>query len=222
MNELLFFLSIIVSYCLSLGFYKIFGKSGLFIWIAIVAIIANIEVIKCIDVFGMSITLGNALYCSISLATDILNEKYGAKEARKSVWIGFLSLVTLVLLSQISLLFIPNSVDIASDSLEVIFSTTPRICIASLSCFLLSNIMDTYIFGWIKRKSKYLWLRVNLSTIISQFVDSMLFSIVAFVGFFELKETLILGITTYIVKVIITMCDTPFIYWARKINPLEK
>lgn len=222
MNELLFFLSIIVSYCLSLGFYKIFGKSGLFIWIAIVAIIANIEVIKCIDIFGMSVTLGNALYCSISLATDILNEKYGAKEARKSVWIGFLSLVTLVLLSQLSLLFAPNSFDVASTSLEVIFSTTPRICIASLSCFLLSNIMDTYIFGWIKRKSKYLWLRVNVSTIISQFVDSMLFSIVAFVGFFEIKEVLILGVTTYIVKVIITMCDTPFIYWARKINAIEK
>lgn len=221
MNELIFFISIAISYCLVLLFYKILGRVGLFIWVAIVAVIANIEVVKCVDIFAMPVTLGNALYCSISLATDILNEKYGGKEARKSAWIGFLSLITLIILSQISLLFIPNTFDFASEALKTIFSTTPRLCFASLSCFLLSNILDTYVFGWLKRKSKFLWVRVNISTIISQLFDSMLFSIIAFLGIMNFEETIILGVTTYIVKVIITICDTPFIYWSRNIKPLQ-
>ena len=221
MNELIFFISIAISYCLVLLFYKILGRVGLFIWVAIVAVIANIEVVKCVDIFAMPVTLGNALYCSISLATDVLNEKYGGKDARKSAWIGFLSLITLIILSQISLLFIPNTFDFASESLKTIFSTTPRLCFASLSCFLLSNILDTYVFGWLKKKSKFLWVRVNISTIISQLFDSMLFSVIAFLGIMSFEETIILGITTYIVKVIITICDTPFIYWSRNIKPLQ-
>lgn len=221
MNEILFFISIAISYFLVLLFYKILGRVGLFIWVAIVAVIANIEVVKCVDIFSMPVTLGNALYCSISLSTDILNEKYGGKDARKSAWIGFLSLITLIILSQISLLFIPNTFDFASESLKTIFSTTPRLCFASLSCFILSNILDTYVFGWLKKKSKFLWVRVNISTIISQLFDSMLFSVIAFLGVMSLEETIILGITTYIVKVIITICDTPFIYWSRNINPLQ-
>lgn len=220
MNELIFFLSIAISYCLVLLFYKTLGKLGLFVWVAIIAVIANVEVIKCVDIFGMAVTLGNSLYCSISLATDILNEKYGGTEARKSVWIGFLALITFVALSQISLMFIPNELDVASDALNTVLSTTPRICFASLLCFVVSNILDTYVFSWLKKKSKFLWVRVNVSTILSQLLDSILFSIIAFTGIMSYSDVLILGITTYIIKVIITMCDTPFIYLSRKIKPL--
>lgn len=221
MNELIFFISIAISYCFVLLFYKILGKVGLFIWVAIVAVIANIEVIKCVDIFGMPVTLGNALYCSISLATDILNEKYGGKEARRSAWIGFLSLITLVVLSQISLLFIPNNFDFASDALKTIFTTTPRLCLASLSCFLLSNILDTYVFGWLKKNNRFLWIRVNISTLFSQILDSFLFFFIAFSFTLPVNEILTLGVTCYVVKVIITMCDTPFIYWSRNIKPLQ-
>lgn len=221
MNELIFFTSIVVSYCLVLLFYKFLGKLGMFVWIASIAIIANIEVIKCVDILGMSVTLGNALYCSISLATDILNERYGAHEARKSALIGFMSLVVLVILSQIALLFTPNESDFASDALQTVFATTPRICAASLSCFLLSNILDTYIFSWLRKKCKFLWIRVNVSTLLSQLLDSILFFVIAFSFALPWSEILMLGITCYIIKVVITVCDTPFIYWSRKINPLQ-
>lgn len=221
MNEILFFISIIVSFCLALSFYKLFGKLGLFVWVAVVSVIANIEVIKCVDILGLPVTLGNSLYCSISLAVDVLNEKYGGSDARKSAWIGFFVMITFIILTQISLLFIPNSIDIASSALNTVLSTTPRICIASISCFLISNILDTYVFGWLKSKTRFLWIRVNISTLVSQFLDSMLFSVIAFLNVLSWNEVLILGITTYIVKVIITMCNTPFIYLARRIKPLK-
>lgn len=221
MNELLFLISVVVSFATSLLFYKLLGKLGLFVCIAIMVIIANIEVVKCVDIFGMPLTLGNTLYCSISLCTDILNEKFGAKDARKSAWIGFLCLISFVLFSQLSILFSPNSIDFASESLKTIFSTTPRLCIASLSCFLLSNILDTYVFSWLKKKCKYLWVRVNVSTVISQLLDSMLFTIMAFSFAMPFKDIMVLGLTTYFIKVIITMCNTPFIYLSRRIKPLN-
>jgi uncharacterized integral membrane protein (TIGR00697 family) len=205
---------------LVLVFYKLLGRTGLFIWVSIVAIIANIEVIKSIDIFGLPLTLGNSLFCSISLATDILNEKYGSKDARKSAWIGFLVLISFVILTQISLLFEPNAIDFSSDALNTIFSTTPRICIASLLCFLVSNIFDVYVFGWLRKKSRFLWVRVNVSTIISQLLDSVLFSFMAFLFIYPVKDILILSFTTYFIKVIITMCDTPFIYLSKRIKPL--
>lgn len=221
MNELLFFAGIIVSFCLALSFYKLLGRIGLLTWISMIVVVANIEVVKCVDIFTMPVTLGNALYCSISLATDILNEKYGIKEAKKSVWLGFLSLITFVVLSQIALLFTPNELDFASESLKTVFATTPRICMASLSCFLFSNLLDTYVFAWLKKKCRFLWVRINVSTLISQFIDSMLFSVIAFSFVLSLKETLVLGVTTYIVKVIITVCNTPFVYLSKNIKPIN-
>jgi uncharacterized integral membrane protein (TIGR00697 family) len=217
----LFFASIIIGFSAALLFYKLFGRLGLFTCVAIMVVIANIEVVKCVDIFGIPLTLGNTLYCSISLCTDILNEKFGAKDARKSAWLGFLCLVSLVVFSQTSILFYPNSMDFASDAFKTLFSTTPRLCVASMSCFLLSNILDTYVFSWLKKKCKYLWVRVNISTVISQFLDSMLFTIMAFSFVMPLKDTMILGLTTYFIKVVITMCNTPFVYLGRKIKPLS-
>ena len=69
--------------------YRLFGKHGLIAWIAIGTIIANIQVIKTIDIFTISATLGNVMFASIYLATDILNDIYGRKIAKRAVWLGF-------------------------------------------------------------------------------------------------------------------------------------
>ena len=61
----------------------------MYAWIALATVIANIEVVKCVDIFGMPLTLGNITYGSIFLATDILSEKYGIKSAKKGIFIGF-------------------------------------------------------------------------------------------------------------------------------------
>lgn len=194
-------------------------KQGLYVWIGIATIIANIEVTKCIDIFGMSLTLGNVIYGTIFLATDILSEIYGDKDSRKGVYIGFLSMITFTLLTQINLLYIPNKEDFVSSSMQIIFQLTPRICIGSLIAYIISNILDTYIYKFIKIKlpsDKWLWLRNNGSTMISQIIDSIIFTIISFIGIFDIKIIIELIITTYILKVIIAVCDTPFIYLSKK------
>lgn len=121
--------------------FLIFGKAGLFVWIGFATVVANIEVTKSIDMFGLSVTLGNVIYGTIFLATDILSENYGGKEARKGVMIGFFTTVVFTIMSQINLLFIPNEQDFVSGAMETVFSIMPRICIASIVTYLISNTL---------------------------------------------------------------------------------
>ena len=90
-NEIFGAASFLVTFILMVLMFRAFGKQGLIVWIAIGTIIANIQVIKTIHIFGISATLGNVMFASIYLATDILNDIYGRKIAKRAVWLGFSS-----------------------------------------------------------------------------------------------------------------------------------
>jgi len=126
MNELLFFIAIIMNFlCVTLA-YKFFNKTGIYAWIALATVIANIEVVKCVDIFGLPLTLGNVTYGSIFLASDILNEKYGREKAQKGVFLGFFALLILTVFTQIDLLYIPSSNDFAQNAMQTLFIPLPR------------------------------------------------------------------------------------------------
>lgn len=223
MNEVLFFTSIIVNFVGIILAYRIFGKTGLFVWIGFATVIANIEVAKNVNIFGLAMTLGNVIYGTTFLATDILSEKYGGKEARKGVWIGFFTTISFTLMAQLSLKFVPNDADFVQESMETLFSVLPRIAIASVIAYLVSNLLDTYSYDFFRKIApKHLWLRNNGSTMTSQLVDSFLFTILAFAGIFDFALIVELSLTTYAAKVIIALCDTPFLYIAKRIHPKDE
>jgi uncharacterized integral membrane protein (TIGR00697 family) len=221
MNEILFFASILVYYSLLLICYKLFGKIGLFAWICIATIIANIEVLKLVDMLGFQATLGNVIYGTSFLATDILCEKFGKKDAGRAVYLGFFTTIVFILMMQVMLIFTPSSGDIFNDSLKQIFSFTPRIVIASILTFLFVQKIDiwAYMFVWSKTGDKHLWARNNISTLTSQLIDTFLFTFLAFYGVFPISF-MELFLTTYFIKVIISVLDTPFMYIAKNIKPI--
>lgn len=225
MNETLFFTAIIVNFLGVTLAYKLFSKTGIYAWIALATVIANIEVVKCVDIFGLPLTLGNVTYGSIFLATDILNEKYGREKAQKGVFLGFFSLLVLTLFTQIDLLYIPSSNDFAQGAMQTIFALTPRICLGSMLAYLVSNTMDVFLYKKIRDilpSDKFLWVRNNAATMTSQLVDTILFTFIAFFGVFPLSIVLKLCFTTYVLKLIIAVCDTPFLYLAKRINNDEQ
>jgi len=200
--------------------YRLFGKLGLFIWIAMAVILANIQVMKTIEFFGLVTAMGNIIYASIFLVTDIINEVYGQKDAKKAIWIGFFVLIATTIIMQVTLRFIPHESDLLSSHISAIFSFLPRIAFASLTAYLISQLYDVWFFAVLKRKTKekYLWLRNNLSTITSQFIDNVIFTLIAFIGVFSFSIMAQIFITSMIMKMIIAVCDTPFIYWAKKLR----
>ncbi|MCK5387840.1 MAG: queuosine precursor transporter [Candidatus Izimaplasma sp.] len=226
-NEILWLIFALVNFSLIALSYKLFGKTGLFAWIAMGTILANIQVTKTIDFnfFGIHLvaTLGNIMYGTLFLVTDSLSEKYGIKDAKRAVYIGFFSLLATVVIMQFSIWFIPNIDDYANDSLITIFSILPRIALASMSAYIVSQLFDVYIFQKIKKatKGKYLWLRNNGSTLLSQLIDTSIFVPIAFIGIYEFEIVKSIFITTYIIKIIVAALDTPFIYLIKRIKPLQ-
>lgn len=221
MNEILFFVSLLINFVGILAFWRLWGKSGLFCWVAFGSVIANIEVLKCVDIFGLSLTLGNVMYGTIFLATDILSEIYGGKTARKAVVIGFGATLVFSIVTQVTLLYEPNTSDYASGAMATLFSIMPRIFVASLTAFIVSNTMDTYLYDGIRKKfpaDRFLWVRNNGSTLTSQMVDTVIFFVVAFWGVMSPGEIIEISAATYIIKVIISLCDTPFVYLAKRIG----
>lgn len=219
-NELLWFGLLILSLFMVIFSYKLFGKTGLYIWTVIAVILANIQVMKTIQIFGLVTALGNVLYASLFLVTDILNENHSKKEARKAVWIGFFALLATTVIMQVTLFFIPHESDLLGEHIYAIFSFMPRIALASISAYLISQTYDIWIFAKLKKrhKTKYLWLRNNISTITSQLLDNTIFALIAFIGVFHWSLIIQIFITSMILKIIVAGFDTPFIYLAKKIK----
>ncbi|MBN1819529.1 MAG: queuosine precursor transporter, partial [Prolixibacteraceae bacterium] len=217
-NELLWLAMLLVNFFLIILAYKFFGKWGLIMWIPISVIVANIQVIQAVKLFGLAATLGNIVYATSFLVTDILSENYGKQEAKKAVWIGFFSLISMTVLMNLALVFEPLAGDdfapIAHEATKTIFELMPRIAIASLSAYLLSQRHDVWAFHFWKNrfpKDGHLWLRNNLSTMVSQLIDSIVFVVIAFYGVYEFPVLIEIFLTTYILKWIVAAFDTPFV-----------
>lgn len=217
-NEILWFLLLLANFFAILVAYRFFGKTGLYIWIPISTILSNIQVLKMVDLLTIGVTLGNITYASSFLVTDILSENYGEKSARKSVFIGFFSLSATVIIMNLALMFKPNEFDFIQESLANIFSLLPRIALASLLAYAVSQLHDVWAYNFWKSRlpgMKFLWLRNNASTMVSQFIDSVIFTFIAFWGLLPKSEFIEILITTYLLKWIVAMVDTPFLYLAK-------
>lgn len=217
-NEVLFLITALVGFSLILGTFRFFGKVGMYCWIVMSIIVCNIEVLKTVAIGGLVATTGNVLYGATFLATDIINEVYGPKSARTGVWLGFLAMISTTIMLQLTLTFVPHATDWAHPHLTALFSFLPRIAFASLTAYLVSQFMDIHIFMRLRARfgsNKYIWLRNNGSTLLSQLVDSVVFSLLAFTGVFPPGIVLQITASTYLLKAIIALLDTPFVYIAR-------
>ena len=124
------------------------------------------------------------------------------------VFIGFLCLVFSSLLIRLAIL-LPSVND--TSAFNQVFNSTTRIILGSIAGYIVSQTIDVFIFHKIKAFSnKYKFIRNNVSTIISQFFDTVVFSVVGFYGVVPKISTLIWGV--FLAKVIIALCDTPFFY----------
>lgn len=213
-NELLWLLFLIIDFSLALLAIYFFGRKALFVIIAADIIVCNIQVLKTIEIFGMVATLGNILYGSIFLATDLLGEAFGKKEAQRGVWLGFFALLFMTISMQFALLFKPHESDFIHQSLVNIFGLIPRVAFASVVAYLASQFHDVWAFHFWKDKTKgrHLWLRNNASTFVSQAIDSVVFVMIAFYGVFEKNILISILLTTYLIKVLVALLDTPVIY----------
>ena len=226
MNELLLIASLLVVYGGVLLAFRLFGKTGLYCFTCIATITANIEVLILVNAFGMEQTLGNILFASTFLVTDILSEIAGKKEAQKAVNLGIFTSVLFIIISQSWLLYQPSANDWAQEPIRSIFSNTPRLMIVSVLVYAICQRFDVWAYHkrWNFTKTKFgdekrfLWLRNNGSTLISQLLNTILYTFGAFWGMYEFPVLINIALASYVIFIVTSLADTPFVYLARKIN----
>lgn len=228
-NEIMLIICLVGTYSLVLVWFYLFGEKGLLTFSAIATVAANIEVLIMVHAFGMEQTLGNVLFASTFLITDILSETAGKKQAQTAVNIGIATSITFILISQSWLLYTPAESDFAFSSIQTIFSNTPRLMLASLLVYAITQKFDVWayhkIWAWTEKKfhdkKKGLWLRNNGSTLMSQFFNTLLYTFAAFAGIYSLPTLINIVISSYAIFIVTSLADTPAVYLARKIHTMK-
>lgn len=223
-NELILILSLILTYGMVFILFRFLKEQGLYLWTIIATIAANIEVLIVVHAFGMEMTLGNLLFASTFLVTDIASETFGKKTAQRAVHLGIITSVLFILISQSWMLYQPSESDWAAPAVRKIFSNTPRMMLTSLLVYAIVQMLDVWLyhkwwdytnrmFGDTRR---FLWLRNNGSTLLSQLLNAALFTCGAFWGIYDAKTLFSIAASSYIIFIITSLADTPFVYAARK------
>ena len=216
MNIGLGILSVLLCFGAVILMDRLFGKEGLLVWVSLATVIANVVVCKTVGIFGLVSSLGNIMFASNFLATDIIVEKYGKELSKKAVLLGFISTIIFVVATQIALAFIPDESDVVHESMKNLFSINLRTSIASITMYLASNMLDIWLFDKIKQKVPgKLWLRNNVATIISNCSENFFFAFLAFAGIMSIPTIISIAITGSIIEILIAFCDTPFLYIAK-------
>lgn len=180
-------------------------------------IAANLIGLKIAEFGIFQASVGILLFPILFLVTDIIEEVHGKKKAQEFVLIGFVTLIIVLIITVIAVILPFAERSLVKEEYTTIFSTTIRIFIASITAFLIAQIHDVWAFNFWKKKTKgkYLWLRNNLSTIVSQFLDTTIFMFIAFYNIspnFNVEYVFTLIIPYWLVKVLFALFDTPFCY----------
>ncbi len=221
-NEILFLSIMLISFIVVLFSFKL-GKTWVMLIPPLLLVLANIFASQVIYIFGIPSTLALPLYAAIFLSTDIISEHWGKKKALKVIWMGFAAQILLLIISQLILLANVSNMSIQlNEALKIVFGFTPRIVFGSLIAYVISQNWDVWLFYKLKKKThnKQIWLRNNASTISSQLIDSSIFITIAFYGI--VPNILIFIISAWLLKILVALLDTPFIYLSYKMLGKKK
>lgn len=214
MNEILFFTQILIIIFFAIGALKL-GKQALTAWVAIQAIIANLFVLKQITLFGFMVTASDAFVIGSLLGLNFLQEYFSKEEAANATWICFFFMIFFTIVSQLHLLYAPSSADNTQGAFEILLSPSPRLLIASMCVFFIIQRIDIFFFAWLKTSlpSFSFAVRATLALIVSQFLDTLLFSFAGLYGIVASIADII--VLSYAVKLIVIFCFTPLLRWVK-------
>jgi len=180
---------------------------------------------KVIGLLGISSSVGIFIVPLTFLITDIVAEVYGKDTAQQFVTGGILVLLVIFAYTLLFTYLPSHERYPYNDEYKIIFGSSLRMIGASLIAFVLSQYHDILAFEWWKKKThgNFLWIRNNVSTIISQGIDTFVFMMIAFYKVsptFTFSFVINMCIPYYLLKIGFAILDTPFVYlgvrWLRK------
>ena len=219
MNELILLIEIIVTFFALIMANKLYGKNGLYFWLIISIIASTILSVKTVIIFKYEVSLGIVPYVSNFICMNILVQKYGTEQNRKIVICSIMSLIfsyfLIVILNNCSIDYINlenNEAFINVFKLDIIK------CIAFVIAYIASILANIELYYQIRKTKNKIWISNLISTIIIQFTDTVLYSIIAYLVFADIKFFVFSIIITTIIKYIVGIIGTGAIYIYKKIE----
>lgn len=155
--------------------------------------------------FDISFAAGLLLFPASYLVGDLLTEVYGYSKSRRVIWTGFTALVISTVIVSLFVAMPPDPNWGLQDSYEKIFATSFRVSIASMVAFFSGEFCNSFVIAKLKVlfKGNFQAVRIIGSTMVGEFVDSLIFYTCAFWGLEAFPPNLIIKImvTSYLVKV---------------------
>lgn len=211
-NEVVFFLHITSVILFSLIACRL-GKEALTATIVLQGVLANLFVVKQISLFSFHVTCSDVYVVGSVFALNLLQEFFGKDVAKKVVVMQFFAMAFFALFGWLHLGYTPTDFDRAHPAYQVIFEVMPRILVASISVFFITQQLDIIFFSFLKKTNLPLWGRSGVSLVFSQLVDTLLFS---FLGLYGVVENLWdVVFVSFTVKVLIISFMVPFHYVLR-------
>lgn len=214
MNETLFFAQILLIVGFSLGALRL-GKAALICWVSVLALIANLFVLKQINLFGFDVTASDAFAIGSLLGLNFLQEYFDREDADKAIWVCFFFMVFFTAVSQLHLLYSPSVYDATQPAFQAILSHSPRLLVASMSVFFIVQQIDIRFFAFLKKNLPRAGfaLRAAISLCLSQLLDTVLFSFAGLYGI--VASVLDVILVSFGIKLIAIICSTSFVRWAK-------
>lgn len=217
MNEVIFLATFFACLSLSLLAFKM-GRIYVYAYMATMGTITFFLAPMVVNIFWYAFSVSEIFYASMFLSTDMISEHFGKKEAKKVIWLATFVMVVIGVLAGMVTLMEAHEVDIIKPHILALLSISPRLLVAAFIMFIIEQHLDANIFHAIKEKTgpQKLWLRNNVSTIIVQTLDVLVFYPLAFYGVYpNLIELMIMA---FIFKIFMALLDTPFIYLSHKLK----
>lgn len=219
-NELILLLQIFLITIFTFASFKL-GKNALIMLISLQAVIANLFVLKQINLFGLNATCADAFVIGSILGINLLQEYHGKEIVDKTVNITFFAMLFYMAVSFVHLLYIPSAFDWANNFFRELLQFAPRISIASFASYLISVRFNNFIYKSLENKlnNKYFLFRNLVAIILSQALDTVIFSLLGLYGLVgNLLQIMIVGFT---LKLIVILLATPLMSFVKNILKLN-
>lgn len=196
-------LLLLVDYMIIYFSYKYFEVYGLFVSLALLFVFATIQSTIFIDILGIPISIGSLVFSTTYIITGFASIYYES-EVKKLINIAIMAQLSLVAVMEIIFEFNLSNPE-QMNSLFDVFGASSRVVLASIIANYVARIFQTKVI--IKLKNN---LAINISNVISQFVDTLLFMTLAFVGTMEFQTLLVSSSMIFVLKYLVTLLGIPF------------
>jgi queuosine precursor transporter len=182
-------------------------------------VLANLFVVKQISLFGLDVTASDALAIGSTLSLNLLQEYYGKTLAQKAIFISFFASSFYVIMTLLHLAYVPHSFDTSHIHFAAILSPMPRLIIASLIAYLITQTLECKLYAFFRMKfhNRHFILRNYLSVALTQLLDTILFTFIGLYGIIEHAGHVI--IVSYAIKLITLIINIPFLAYVKNRLP---